>query len=362
MSTRDWIVSERFDAAFIFAPALLSVAAVLGFAALRPAGLPLWGWITIVMFVDGAHSWAILHRTYLDPDEWSRRKTLFLCFPPAYWLCAFIVYSMDALVFWRLFAAFAYYHVIRQQYGFMRYYQSLHREPPGWSRLLDSAAIYAAMLYPLLFRYADPSRSWAFVFMPGDMIRLPAELLAPARALYQLTLTAFAARQAWLLARGRPVNRGKIFLIVSTSLTWYVGIVHFNSGLAGVLAITIAHGLPYLALIWIFSARKWSRQEGRPRRMFAPDAPGVALYLGFLCALAYGLEFLREIPLHIHGEAFFGITDRISIPPGAAAFLVTLTSVPPATHYFLDAFIWRLDASNPDLKRLIFDADSRVNS
>jgi hypothetical protein len=83
-------------------------------------------------------------------------------------------------------------------------------------------------------------------------------------------------------------------------------------------------------------------------RLFRPR-----LWLAYLAALAlvaYAEEWLWDLLVwHDHAALFPGPALD---PGGALAWLVPLLALPQATHYALDAWIWRLRGGrNPDLAR-----------
>src|SRR5213076_149929 len=71
-----WIVSRRFDLAFFFGGAGLSLLFLVLYSAFGVPIVALW-WIWLLAF-DGPHIGAAFTRTYLDRREWARRSGLLL--------------------------------------------------------------------------------------------------------------------------------------------------------------------------------------------------------------------------------------------------------------------------------------------
>jgi hypothetical protein len=57
---------------------------------------------------------------------------------------------------------------------------------------------------------------------------------------------------------------------------------------------------------------------------------------------------------------FAGVQLGSALPDALLAVVVPALILPQATHYVLDAWIWRFDGSNPGLRRYLFgDAPAR---
>ena len=347
MSAR-WIASARFDLAFILGPPFLAVAMVLALPALRATEVPLWGWELFIVFIDVAHVYASLYRTYFDREEFTRNRTRYLAVPFLCWAAGAMLYGLGAIVFWRALAYLAVFHFVRQQFGFVMLYR--HRAGERTHAWIDKAAIYATMLYPLVFWHADPGRVFVW-FVAGDFARLPAWTPKFAVALYSAAIALFIGRQVWLRASGHSFNWGKIGVVMSTAATWYIGIVRFNSDFAFTVTNVVAHGIPYFALVWLYGRRKW---EGGWRGWIHRPA-AVAFFVGLLLAFAYLEEGVWDLLIwKEHAAAFGGLSVGWEIPELLMAVLVPLLILPQSTHYVLDAWIWRFGPANPGIQEYLF--------
>jgi len=158
----------------------------------------------------------------------------------------------------------------------------------------------------------------------------------------------FASRQAYLLARGRPVSLGKLLIVGTTWLSWHVGIVVFDSDYAFTVTNVLVHGIPYMAFVWTYGRARFRESTAAVAPLFRPRA--WPLYLAPLLVVAWVEEWgWDRFVWHEHGGFFPGP----SFAPGAAALalLVPLLALPQATHYVLDAWVWRVRPENPDLAR-----------
>ena len=347
-----WLRSPAFDLGFIVAPPLLAALAVLSFGFLRAPETPVWGWVVLVVCVDVAHVYASIYRTYFDPKELRRRAALYVNVPVACWAAGVLLYRHSPLFFWRTLAYVAVFHFIRQQYGFMRIYQHLQGLRSRLDDVLDQAALYGAMLYPLAFWHATPGRRFVW-FVAGDFARLPAVAAKLAGWAYAAALAAFFARQVQMYARHGRLNWGKVGIVSTTAVSWYVGIVALNSDFAFTATNVLAHGIPYFALVWLYGHRKWGGAPSWRGLLHRPAA--WLLFLLPLIGLAYFEEGLWDVLVwKEHVSVFAGLALSWEPSSAALALLVPLLALPQSTHYVLDAWIWKLDGSNPDLRRSLF--------
>jgi len=347
-----WIHSPAFDGTLIVGPAVVSVLAVLLLPALHAEQTPPWGWLLFVVGVDVTHVWSSLYRTYLDPDEFRRRRDRYLLTPLACFGAGVVLYSLGSLVFWRALAYLAVLHFVRQQYGFVMVYRHRAGERGGADAALDKAAIYASMLYPLAYWHATPGRLFTW-FVAGDFLTLPRWTAGVAGLVYGAVLVAFAARQAQRALRREPLSWGKIGVVSSTAATWYIGIVAFNSDFAFTVTNVVAHGVPYMALVWLYGRRKWASERSWRTAMHHPALAGV--FVGVALLLAYLEEGVWDaLVWREHGVFFGGVQATAALSDGLLTLVVPALILPQATHYVLDAWIWKFDGSNPGLRAYLF--------
>jgi len=349
-----WLVSARWDLSVFGGSALLAFALLVwGRVSGALEGVtPPWAWIATVLAVDVAHVWSTAYRVYLDPEERLRRPALYLGVPLAAYVVGVVLYSTSPGLFWRVLAYLAVFHFVRQQYGWVALYRRRLGPSTTLDRVLDDAAIYSATLYPVLWWHANLPREFEW-FIEGDFIPgLPATAAARLLPVHLLLTAAYVARQVWQRAHGRPVSPGKDLVIATTWLTWYVGIVVLDSDYAFTVTNVLVHGIPYLGLVWRYGRGRFRGTAGALGRVF--HARGWPLFLATLVAVAWLEEW---------GWDRFVWHERPSLFPGpdlaastaALALLVPLLALPQATHYLLDAWIWRRK-DNPGLaRRLGFD-------
>ena len=344
-----WLFSRRTDLLVFVLPAVVSLglvgAGLLTGAAYgdTPPGL----WLLGVLFVDVAHVWSTTYRVYTDGEEVRRRPWLYLGAPVAVFAVGVGLHLVSALLFWRVLAYAAVFHFVRQQYGWVMLYRRRAGERDRAGKLIDGAAIYLATLYPLVFWHAAAPRHFSW-FVPGDFVLglVPPLLAQAVGALYVLSLLAYLAKAVRDASAGRTISWGKHWLVASTAVCWYVGIVALDSDFVFTVTNVLIHGVPYFALVWRYGSHRYSAEPTRIGALFRRGWPLYYLTLVIAALLEEGLW--NGLVWHDHPQ-FFGRLGVI-LTPLALALVVPLLAVPQAVHYLLDGFIWRVGPKNPRLR------------
>jgi hypothetical protein len=343
---RRWLVSPAFDLGWFLGPGLLAlvVATIIGLR-LPPAEDDSFAlWIVGVLLVDVAHVWASLYRTYLDADARVQHRGLLTTTPIVVAVVGFWAHAISDRLFWGVLAYVAVFHFIKQQEGFVALYLRAGGQVETWARRLSKWSIWAVTAGPVIWWHTRLPRRFAW-FRPDDFVAGLPELVGTLAVWLQVpVLLAFAG--VWLGKQNRAGHVMVPLLIGLTALSWNLGIVWFDDGRVFTLTNVFIHGVPYLALVWVAGGRERVRGS-------LPRAGVVTLALvfyGVLAALAFAEEALWDrLVWHDH-EALFG-EGTLSLDEFALALVVTLLTLPQATHYVLDRFIWRVGPRNPKLAR-----------
>jgi len=345
-----WLFSAPIDLAVFGGTALIALALV----ALGPSTgteSPEWTWITGVLLVDVAHVWSTAFVVYLDPAEWRRRPALYALVPALALAAGIALYAVGEGVFWRALAYLAVFHFIRQQYGWVMLYRARNGERDRPGHWLDGATVYMATLYPLIVWHTRLPRAFSWMKQGDFVVGLPAVAADIAGWIYTALLVAYVVRAALAIAAGRPVAWGKHVVVAATAACWYVGIVATNADYAFTVTNVFIHGVPYLALVYLY-ARAASREpdsRGGVAARLLDGRRGLIVFLATLWAIAYVEELVWDRAIWHDRGWLFGAGGEIG---GAALFVVPLLAVPQLTHYILDGFLWRRRA-NPRLGRLL---------
>ena len=331
-----WILSRRDDlvwfqgsvvaglgllAFFLLAPHLDDASYTLGHPAVL--ALFLWG----VLF-DGTHVWGTYARTYFAPDEASRAGL------PGGWSWGLLaigpaVALLDAALgtpgFFRLFglAAYqwAYWHLVRQHYGFLMLYRKRAGESDPRGARLDSLILWTGCLYPYLrFSLSDAYRQ------SGLPQLIPASLVAPARlaldAAFGLAATVIVA--ILLSGRFERFRLGPKHLLLAIVIVFHLAVFALLDNLLTVLAtLTIFHNLQYHRIVWQY-------ERGLGRTPSGGLLPYLALGLG-LGLVWYGPRVLGVAA--VHSDLWRNVL--IGLGWGVAFH-----------HYLLDGRIWRVRRSS----------------
>jgi hypothetical protein len=341
---RAWLWGPRADVALFGGSAAVALVLAAASSVLAPGGVaPGWSWLLLVVAVDVAHVHATLFRTYLDPAELRRRPVLYAGLPVLCFVVGAALHHLGERAFWRALAYVAVFHFVRQQVGWVAIYRALAGDRSRLGRLLDDAVVYAAAGFPLLYWHVHLPRAFRW-FVEGDFVPLPwaAPLVAPAIGLYALLGLAYSLRALAAARRGEPVPWGKHLVVATTAATWLVGIVALDDDFAFTATNVLVHGVPYMGLLWFYAK---ARAPEVPRSPLARlVALGVGAFVGVCVAIALAEELAWERlvwmdhPLRLGG----GPADAEPLlGPAARAWVVPLLAVPQATHYVLDAVLWR---------------------
>jgi hypothetical protein len=326
------------DLAVFAGSALVSVGLVLAAPGLGAVGeTPPWAWVLLVVGVDVAHVWSTLLRTYADGEELRRRPGLYTAAPLAAYLLGVFAWLESPGLFWRLFAYTALFHFIRQQYGWVALYGRKARAS-STERALDATAIYAATLGPVVWWHAHlPRAFWWFVeedFLAG----LPAWVGTAALAVQGGVLVTWAGFQGARALRGEGLQVGKVLLVLATAVTWFGGIVLARDDFSFTVMNVLLHGVPYFALLLRYARGRLA--EGGYGALAPVVRAGAPVVLAVLVVLALGEEWLWDRLVWHEQPWLFGEAGLV-LPVDVLALVVPLLALPQATHYLLDAFIWK---------------------
>ncbi|MEW5676843.1 hypothetical protein ABGT15_11055 [Flavobacterium enshiense] len=335
--TQPWIHKAKTDSLFILLPSFFVLAIVLLFPDWLErveASYSFYSWLILIVFIDVAHVYSTLFKTYFNRREFAKRKNLYLGLPLLCFLIGMVLFSLGSKVFWSVLAYVAVFHFIRQQYGFMRLYARKESKEKG-SRAFDNIVIYAATGYPMLYWFLSSPRQFNW-FMPDEFFRYESEeWLKVFGILYVMILFVYLVRTLYTSFKNKFFNIPKNSIILGTAASWYFGIVYYDNDLVFTLLNVVSHGVPYMALIYFKEIESRVENEQNFFSYFR-NYKGVMLFLALLIGIAFFEEYLWEILVwneHFSMTAFDVSNWHI--------FLVPLLTVPQFTHYLLDGFIWK---------------------
>jgi hypothetical protein len=338
-----WIWSPRTDAAAFGGPALVALVLAAFAPRLHLTGsVPPWAWILFVLAVDVAHVHTTLFRTYLDREELRRRRALYILLPLGVYLLGVLLHARSHVLFWRVLAYVAVFHFVRQQVGWVSIYRARAGERDSKGRLFDHAVTYAATLYPILYWHAHLPRTFHW-FDDDDFVEWGALAVVEPflGAVHAGLLAAYVAREAWRYRARGFTSWGKHLVVLSTAALWYIGIVATDDDFTFTVTNVLGHGVPYAVLLWMYVK---GRAREQPSSFVARVAGAGALsFLAIVLGLAFAEEALWDrLVWHQRPWLFGGTASPTPLYSDLVRTLVVpLLSVPQATHYVLDAVLWR---------------------
>src|SRR3989440_12057368 len=184
-----WLFSPRVDVSVFLGSAVVSLA--LLWVGARAGALegdsPDWAWVPAVLLVDVAHVYATAFRVYFDKEELKRRASLYVLAPAIAFALGVALYSESGALFWRALSYLAVFHFVRQQYGWVAMYRARAGERGARGRWIDTTAIYAATLYPLIYWHTHLPRRFWWV-LTNDLAQIPLVIERIAAPIYWLSL------------------------------------------------------------------------------------------------------------------------------------------------------------------------------
>ncbi len=322
-----WIIGRGVDLALINGSALAGYLYLLLFTALHVPATWLW-WVWSIGF-DGTHIFATASRTYFDREARARHRALF------YGSLAFFFALGPTLVLaglkgwlYLLVGVWAYYHVIRQHYGFMVLYKVKNRDLRPADNFLDRLLLGVTTVLPPFHRF--------FVHHPEEL-GLPFSFPRLDPALWTVlaaTLALYAGRQAQRWRAGDRVDLPK-FLLLGAVIPLHWLTFAYLSWQAAVPTVTIVHNLQYHAIVWFHNRNRYAADDGRQHGRI-PTAVSRSLLAYFAVGLVFSV--LYRVPGFRLGQVSdlaFGFFCGFGL-----------------THYYLDSRIWRV-RHDPGLRQAL---------
>ncbi len=335
------------------------------------------------LLLDAPHVFGTLARTMLDPDEWRTRRSVllrswlfFLVGPAAvllpYLLGRFLplsrgVMALGGTVMLIAFQLWAYYHVVRQHWGFVVLYKRKNADlaDPLENRV-DAWFFNLALYLPLVAFLSAPW--YAQTGLPPTGFRVPlvaglalGDVLGPLCAvLYPALILGYAGFQLHRARAGVPRNGPKLLLLLSV-LPLHLAV--FSSPLLALFVVplvTLGHNLQYHRIIWTYGRNKYAKDAEDRYRFAGPLFRGVwryALAGGLFTLLLYRgpwMEWLKGALNRATAPALGAVTGLegpAALGVGELVFAWLLLGW-AMQHYYLDAKIWRVNR-DPQVARAL---------
>jgi hypothetical protein len=266
-------------------------------------------------------------------------------------------YAAMGIIFFFVAALWAYYHLVKQHYGFMVLYKKKNDDLAPIDNALDRLLLLFAFNYPFVAFIAND---------PEAMKRVPAVLHSGVNGLAKILLiativlaVAWLGRQIQRVIAGEPLNVPKYLLLgAAIPMHWVVLLTPMpHKPIAIVAILTIYHNLQYHRLIW-FHNKKYTGTAARGssptvKEGSASNATDLRKKYGaaelisrrLLYYIAFGILFglIYQGPRQILGYLSLknsngGVGESTLAIQLGISFLWGYAFI----HYYLDSKIWRV--------------------
>jgi hypothetical protein len=334
-----WIISARDDLVWFIGSVIASYALLFLYLSGVVPLLPMVaGW---AILIDAPHVFGTFSRTYFDRTERRNRPRLLWGSLLFFVVGPVLVLSGAGAVFFFVAALWAYYHLVKQHYGFMVLYKKKNGDLATIDNALDRLLLLFAFNYPFVAFIAND---------PQAMARVPVVLRGGVSTLATLLLAVtFILAFVWLARQGQRVISGQslnlpkyLLLAAAIPMHWIVLLTPMpNKPIAIVAILTIYHNLQYQRLIW-FHNQKYVAGNSRAKYGAAEFISRRLLYylaFGLLFGLIYQgpRQFLGYLSLN-HGQSVGAPNEQPLLIQLGISFLWGYAFI----HYYLDSKIWRV--------------------
>lgn len=367
----NWIIDKKTDLTWFIGGALSGYFLIFLNAGLGWDMISIWFvWVTLI---DTPHFFGTYSRTFLDKEEFKKRKKLLLG-STAWFFVGPLMIGLSYLLYqnsvdfyqlpWSIFVAFfgvwAYWHVVRQHYGFMALYKKKNGEQDVWDYKLDSAMLYSGLLLPFLvfiFRHPETRQ---LLGLQNQSAVFTQYIVNGSFVLIGIMALILITRQVFLVRKGIKINGPKLLFLLAV-IPLHVFICYSDAVLgAGFFAfgafVTVFHDLQYHAIVWFHHKNRYHKKGVDSSRFGIAAKISKNLVVFIACAVFMGvLVRLMGCSIQIHPGCFpfylssesnlFGEfnTDRL-LQGVLLGFALQ--------HYFLDQYIWKTSKDKELIKDL----------
>jgi len=363
-----WLVSWQYDLLWYILPCVTGYLLFYAHLGLGISVLLLvWFWN---ISVDSPHLFATYSRTYLDKQEWQHRSLLFkvsivLFFigPASVGVGLYLNTKAPFLVFSALAQVWAYWHIVRQHYGFLVLYQKKNGEKAGIDNPIDYYCFYLLMLAPyisFILRHYQARMQLGLSLIPTT---LESAIIQGLHIVIVLSVTYYVGKEIFNRIKNRPINLPKnlhllsciplhLFVLLHPAISTYVNII-----LPQVL-LTYFHNVQYQGIVWFYNKNRYNKD-------LAGTQYGWASRISTNFAVYYAAALIFTLFTRYPGWFFIGM--KVPLLPGMNAIsqyqlgnLFTISELAIGLwwgfslhHYYLDQKIWRVSKDsqlNRDLK------------
>lgn len=339
--------------------------------------------------IDAPHIWATLGRTLFDPDEWRvRRGDILFSFwwfviPPAIILLPYLIgyltsffgvylptgsFAMGAVFFFVFFRLWAYYHVVRQHWGFFNLYKRKandyqHDSIDYWFfQLSFYLPMVLFMTSPYYLQTGSPDLGIHTPILSGLSV---ASMLYPVLYIgFFVVCGAYTISQFNLWRKGETLNANKLIYMALLIPLHFLAFSHPVVFLFVTPLVTVGHNIQYHCIVYSYAENKYKKNADEKYRWARVVFKNVAVYfligLLFTFALYRGpwITYLKELTGFKLDSMLFnamgmmaGIIHPEKLKLGEQLFAGVIVGF-ALQHYYLDSKIWRVSKDKDVQKNL----------
>jgi len=322
-----WLLSARFDAAFILGVFFLAV--LTGAVVIHDSSLFHWVLLFDLWVLGYHHVIATYTRLCFDKASFREHRHLVVTLLPAVVVGTLLLaWSVGAWTVVTVYFYWQWWHYTRQSWGISRAYQRKDSGALYENDRLTQAIFYSVPLFGVVQRSSEGHQS--FVGMPIQLLPVPAPL-ADALGLVAGALVVF-----WLYRRVQVARQGRLAqvhtLYMATHLAIFaVAYLNTRDITVGWLIINIWHNAQYILFVWMYNSRR-----------FSSGVDPAARFLSYISQPRRLLLYLA-VCIAITGVLYWGVLRTLDewLLTGFWA-TVLLYQVVNFHHYIVDSLIWKV--------------------
>jgi hypothetical protein len=346
LQQHNWISNSKVESIGILSIPFLCVAILFLIPStfIKSDTMPEFTWLFLVVFIDVGHVYSTIYRTYVDKPLINKHRNLFFGLPILLLVVSIMLHTISSMLFWRCLAYFAVYHFIRQQYGFLKIYSRKNTYSKIKQRI-DAFTIYSVTILPIVYWHFSPDRNFDW-FLKGDFIVSTNTSHLPyiINALFFFVLIVYLISEIQSSIHNKFINFQKNCIVLGTALSWYIGIIYFNSDFVFTFLNVVCHGVPYMTLVWIHGKKTYSKSTSTSFLKLVYGRFSLLIFLLPLVVFAYVEEGFWDAFVWNEHNSVFTIFKNIShsLSKNILNIVVPLLALPQLFHYVIDGFIWKI--------------------
>jgi hypothetical protein len=350
---QQWITSRNYDLFWYIGACISSYVLLYLNLAAGISALLLWSfWI---LSVDGPHIFGTISRTYLDTEERHQRarllfgSLLWFLVGPLFLIVAIATKNLTPFLLFLTLAQFwAYWHIVRQHYGFLVLYQKKNGEEAGKQNKIDYPVFYMWMLLPFLsflLRHPEARPYFGLAAEPSATEKIGLFMI---HAAIIASVFLYLVKEIWRYVKKNEFNLPKnLFLLACVPLHFLIFLNPFISTRLDIhlfaVFVTFYHNIQYHGIVWFYNRNRYGKDSSGFRYGISSLLSRNFLYY-YLAGLLFTLIY-RSLNWYLVG----GVNAAFDTGPESLRNMTILQLLVIGlwwgfafNHYYLDQKIWKI--------------------